>query len=317
MPLVQPSPLIKYQFFDANGDPLSGGLVYTYEAGTTTPLATYTDHNGNVANTNPIVLDAGGFADIWVTAASYKMSVHDSDDVALYTVDGIPGIGSLISVGDLSPLFTSDLTGGALTFTLSDAAAGTLFGRFAGTTGAPSYGAIGSTTQVTFNNAGQMAGSEDFTFDPSAFTLSIKRSGNNTVRLIGGASGGEVRFGTSTNPAIHDFTDWEFASKASQDLYFGTQSNLSSFVVGGGNAVAIGTVRISRGSNPAIIRMNDGTSGSGVFAGAQIVMGSIADPNGTIQAEIGSVFLTTNGGAGTTLWVKESAPTIDTGWVGK
>ena len=48
------------QFFDNNGVILSGGKIYTYEAGTTTPLATYTSSTGNTAHTNPIVLDAAG-----------------------------------------------------------------------------------------------------------------------------------------------------------------------------------------------------------------------------------------------------------------
>ena len=39
-----------WQFFDNNGAPLSGGLIYTYLAGTTTPQATYTTSSGNVAN---------------------------------------------------------------------------------------------------------------------------------------------------------------------------------------------------------------------------------------------------------------------------
>ena len=48
------------QFLDNNGNVLSGGKIYTYEAGTTTPLATYTSSSGNTAHTNPIVLDAAG-----------------------------------------------------------------------------------------------------------------------------------------------------------------------------------------------------------------------------------------------------------------
>jgi hypothetical protein len=48
------------QFFDNNGVPLNGGLLYAYQAGSSTPLATYTDINGTVANSNPIVLDASG-----------------------------------------------------------------------------------------------------------------------------------------------------------------------------------------------------------------------------------------------------------------
>jgi hypothetical protein len=47
-----------WQFFDNNGIPLAGGLIYTYAAGTTTPQATYTTSAGNIANANPIVLDS-------------------------------------------------------------------------------------------------------------------------------------------------------------------------------------------------------------------------------------------------------------------
>lgn len=83
------------QFFDDNGFPLSGGLVYTYEAGTTTPAATYTDNSGGTANTNPIVLDAAGRtpAEIWLDSeTTYKFVVADSDDVLIGTYDDIYGI---------------------------------------------------------------------------------------------------------------------------------------------------------------------------------------------------------------------------------
>ena len=48
------------QFLDNNGAILSGGLIYTYTAGTTTPLTTYTTNLGTVAQPNPIVLDSAG-----------------------------------------------------------------------------------------------------------------------------------------------------------------------------------------------------------------------------------------------------------------
>ena len=46
------------QFFDNNGVPLAGGLIYVYDAGTTTPAATYTSSAASTNNTNPIVLAA-------------------------------------------------------------------------------------------------------------------------------------------------------------------------------------------------------------------------------------------------------------------
>jgi hypothetical protein len=85
------SPTPKLQFFDLNGDPLSGGLLYTYAAGTTTPLASYTDSTGNFANTNPIVLDSRGEANVWLSGAIYKFALYTSAGVLIWTVDNING----------------------------------------------------------------------------------------------------------------------------------------------------------------------------------------------------------------------------------
>jgi len=85
------SPTPKLQFFDLNGAPLSGGLLYTYAAGTTTPLASYTDFTGNFANTNPIVLDSRGEANVWLSGAIYKFALYTSVSVLIWTVDNING----------------------------------------------------------------------------------------------------------------------------------------------------------------------------------------------------------------------------------
>ena len=85
------SPTPKLQFFDLNGAPLAGGLLYTYEAGSTTPLATYTDSTGLIANTNPIVLDSRGEANVWLGAAMYKFALYTSVGVLIWTVDNING----------------------------------------------------------------------------------------------------------------------------------------------------------------------------------------------------------------------------------
>jgi len=84
------SPTPKLQFFGTDGSPLVGGKLYTYAAGTTTPLASYTDHTGVTANTNPVILDSNGEADVWLPdTTSYKYVLKDADDVLLYTVDYI------------------------------------------------------------------------------------------------------------------------------------------------------------------------------------------------------------------------------------
>lgn len=85
-------PFPKFYAEDSNGAPLAGGLLYTYAAGTTTPLATYTDSTGSVANTNPVVLNSSGLADVWLTAGTaYKFVLENSLGQVLWTVDNITG----------------------------------------------------------------------------------------------------------------------------------------------------------------------------------------------------------------------------------
>jgi hypothetical protein len=86
------------QFFTNTGSVLTGGKLFTYAAGTTTPQTTYTTNAGNVARTNPIVLDAAGRVpdggEIWITPASYKFVLTDSNNVLIATYDNISGIGA-------------------------------------------------------------------------------------------------------------------------------------------------------------------------------------------------------------------------------
>jgi hypothetical protein len=109
---------VGWQFFDNNGVILSGGLIYTYAAGTTTPQATYTTTTGNVAHTNPIVLDSAGRVpggEIWLTMGLvYKFVLKTSVGVTIATFDNIYGSGSRVAYLDN---FTG--TGAQTTFTLT------------------------------------------------------------------------------------------------------------------------------------------------------------------------------------------------------
>jgi hypothetical protein len=111
------------QFFTNTGAVLTGGKLYTYAAGTTTPQTTYTTIAGNVARTNPIILDAAGRVpdggEIWVTSAAYKFVLKDSNDVLIATWDNISNIGA-------ASYKIQNFTGNGITvaFTLSTAAFG-------------------------------------------------------------------------------------------------------------------------------------------------------------------------------------------------
>jgi hypothetical protein len=109
-----------WQFFDNNGAPLTGGKLYTYAAGTTTPQATYTTVSGATAHANPIILDSAGRVSaggqIWLTVGlSYKFVLKTSVDVQIWSADNITGI----SGAGLVENFTG--TGSQTVFTLANA----------------------------------------------------------------------------------------------------------------------------------------------------------------------------------------------------
>jgi hypothetical protein len=113
------------QFFTNSGVILSGGKLYTYAAGTTTPKATYTSSSGGTAHTNPIILDSAGRVpggEIWLTAAPYKFMLYTSTDVLIATYDNISGLGAAeFQVQN----FTG--TGSQTIFTLTNASLGENF----------------------------------------------------------------------------------------------------------------------------------------------------------------------------------------------
>lgn len=108
MAILSPSP--KLQFFDANGNPLVGGKLYSYTAGTTSPLATYTDSTNTSVNTNPIILDSRGEASVWLGASAYKLVLYSATDVLIWSVDNVTAASS-DTVANLAASTGSSLIG--------------------------------------------------------------------------------------------------------------------------------------------------------------------------------------------------------------
>ena len=101
-----------FQFFSNEGLPLAGGKLQTFQAGSTTPLATYTDSSGLIANTNPIILGTSGRPPetIWLSDGFfYKFVLSDANDVVIQTYDNLYGI-----VDAQPPAATPIPTGGIL-----------------------------------------------------------------------------------------------------------------------------------------------------------------------------------------------------------
>jgi hypothetical protein len=110
------------QFFDNNGNPLSGGKIFTYAAGTTTNQATYTSAAGVIAHSNPIILDSGGrvpSGEIWLTdGLSYKFLIKTSTEVLIGSYDNIIGINSNF-INFLTETEIQTATAGQTVFTLT------------------------------------------------------------------------------------------------------------------------------------------------------------------------------------------------------
>jgi hypothetical protein len=100
-------PFTKSQWFTDNGLPASGYYLCSYQGGSSTPLATYTDHLGTTPNSNPVHLDAAGRANVWLQVGiSYKLILYGTDGAScngtlVWSEDGIilsSGTGGLVGL---------------------------------------------------------------------------------------------------------------------------------------------------------------------------------------------------------------------------
>lgn len=148
------------QFFDNSGVMLSGGLIYTYAAGTTTPEATYADNTGAIALPNPIVLNSSGripTGELWLTyAVGYKFTVKTSTGTLIGTYDNIPSAALPPLVNDASSIAYeqgTNTTAGA--FIVGQ----TYLITSIGNTNFQSIGAVSNTVGIYFTATGVGSGS--------------------------------------------------------------------------------------------------------------------------------------------------------------
>lgn len=107
----------RVQFLDANGKPLAGGKMFFYQAGTTTPQDTFVDSLGVIKNANPVILDAGGFATVFLAAQTYKILVQDKNGVQQWVVDNVQSFNGTITA-------TTTVTGTLISSSANPATAG-------------------------------------------------------------------------------------------------------------------------------------------------------------------------------------------------
>jgi len=224
------------QFFNNNGVPLSGGLLYTYQAGSSTPLATYTDINGITANANPIVMDSSGRLanEVWLTYGfNYKFVLQTSAAVTLGTYDNLYGIigVTVTSTGTTIPLGVITLWYGSIGsvptgWYLCDGSNGTpdLRNRFiVGAGSTYSVAATGGSTDAVVVTHTHTATSTSTVTDPShTHGGGYLRS---DVSASAGPTGGTTAYGQSIPSATTGITVATTTTNASAGVS-GTNANL-------------------------------------------------------------------------------------------
>lgn len=124
------APVPQQVFLDNSGNPLNGGLVYTYLAGTTTATTTWSDQGLTTTHANPIVLNSAGrptAGGIYLsTSVLYKFIVKTSAGVTIYTQDNIsPNLAASVASSDNATCGGRITLTSATPITTSDVAAAT------------------------------------------------------------------------------------------------------------------------------------------------------------------------------------------------
>jgi len=315
----------------------SGGKIFFFDTGTENLRDTFSDKALSVPNTNPLVLDSAGRlkTDVFLSPVLYRVRETNADesDVLGQTDEygGSTAPGDSVGTLDVQGNFTVDALGG--TILIEGGASQTLGGAWSttaaftgtqlvlsggsntkdGTTGSPAYSFTSST------NSGIFLESETALNLPNILTTVLGNSRgmisgrwnvNDTdiTGLIPGSTGGSLWLADN---AIH-------AAVALRD---DATTDSFSIISGGGNwdtdetwdtlvfhAMADGDVSVPSGDLTI-------TTGK-VAIGTPTISSGSGTPEGVVTAPIGSMFMRTDGGAGTSHYIKESG-TGNTGWIAK
>jgi hypothetical protein len=195
------------QFFTDDNEVLSGGKIYTYAAGTTTPQTTYTSVSGSAANANPIILDSGGRLpeDMWLSeGVKYRFVLTDSADVQIGEYDDIAGINDIST----ETVAWSTITGtpttvagygitNALTTTVAAATYAPLASpTFTGTPLIPDNDTVSANFAVGYREAPQVSKTDNYTLVLADRGKSILMNGTSKTLTI--PANGTVAFPVGT-----------------------------------------------------------------------------------------------------------------------
>lgn len=237
------------QFFDNDGNPLSGGKIYSYMAGSSTPATTYTTIAGNISHSNPIVLDSAGRVpgggEIWLTlGVGYKFIVKTSADVLIATYDNIPSAAQPPAANDADSIMYEQ----GYTVTAGNFVVGKTYRILAvGNTNFTAIGASSNTPGTHFIATG--VGSGTGTAQLSQ-TVQARLRQVVSVADFGAVGDGSTDDTEAIRAAVASLT-------TGGELVFPNPS--VSYLITGTIEVTVGNVTLTGTGNDCHIQMNDGT----------------------------------------------------------
>lgn len=230
---TQLAPLPVQRFYDNSGALAVGGKVYTYAAGTSTPVATYTDSTGGTPNPNPLILNSRGEGAFWLAVGqAYKFVVNDANGNLLWSADNITSDGGVTS--SLASVSGAGMLGYSESNEYSDNTVGKKLQEFKS---AYDYGARGVSTAT----------------DTEAI--------NAGIAAIHTAGGGYLIINEFVSTSIDLTTLANQTDVMLIDRRYKTAGHLAHFSTNGDMEYRIHGTSVSGGEGPSFVAVNTATSG--------------------------------------------------------
>lgn len=290
----------KFKELDSNGNPAEGYLVYVFLANSTTKTTTYQEFSQDTENTNPIVLDARGEANIWLPSnQSYKVTFTTPDDNlplndpyptdgGIWTVDDVQGgmsfttetiIGNrTLTVNDNGKILLADASLSNIVITppaVADAGAQWIVYviRIDSSGNTVTFDPLGATPvdgQTTYPFTRQYQSASFISSGTEFYTL----NNTNTRALLDTNNNIALDTTAATNPAANNYTVYAASGGNSPTLEtIGSDTNIRAKIKGKGNRGLL----VSNGSDTTLLQIDD----SGTTLTSPITSNCISSSSGT------------------------------------
>ena len=337
-----PTPVM--QFLDADGNPLVGGKVYTYAAGTSTPLATFTDYGGATPNANPVILNSRGEASIWFGTAAYKLELYTAATVLIWTADNVSastpvvygtGVAAALAInvgtagsivvnggvlGTPSSGLVTNLTGTAsinINGTVGATTANTGAFTTLSASGTSTMAAINASGATTFTNAGGGKAFGNTTSGVNFVYAELLNTSGDTIWGTEGSSAGTILTGSAAFASV-------FASTVAKSLHLGTSNTVrltidsagavtipGTLAFGSGTAGTVGSWTSSTGSSKTGFFYADATYAGISTGSAQTGQGLVLTATAVTLMVANSGVLTATAGSSSTSGIQLNAYTTN------